>query len=178
MKILLYNPRPNPHLKPVDIPLSLLCISRYLDQKGYDIQIISGNLFEHHLELLKETARESTVLGVTSMTGYQIYDGLRASRIAKESNTNLKVVWGGWHPSLLTHQVLKNPYIDIVIKGQGESAFLEVVQCIDNRKGLEGILGVHWKEEGNILSNPDRPLEPLDGMPPMNTTGFQIYPRI
>src|SRR3989338_9622072 len=84
-KILLYNPRPNPHLRPVDLPLSLLCISRFLDKEGYNIKIVSENLYDDHFDVIREAAKESMILGVSSMTGYQIYDGLKSSRIVKEA---------------------------------------------------------------------------------------------
>src|SRR3989338_6286907 len=166
-KIVLYNPRPNPHLKPVDIPLSVLCVSRFLDKDGYPIQIISENLYDNHFEVIAREAKEALVFGVSSMTGYQIYDGIKASRIAKEVNKDIKVVWGGWHPSLYPEQVLENPYIDIVIKGQGEKALYEVVKRIEAGKDYEGVPGAHWKDNGRIYSNQDRMLEPLNEMPPI-----------
>ncbi|MFZ3064449.1 MAG: radical SAM protein [Nitrospirota bacterium] len=166
-KILLYNPRPNPHLRPVDLPLSLLCISRFLDKEGYNIKIVSENLYDDHFDVMREAAKESMILGVSSMTGYQIYDGLRASRIAKEANKDIKVVWGGWHPSLYPQQVLENSYIDIVVKGQGERAFYDVVKRTEKGAPYENILGVHWKDNGTIYSNQDRILEPLNEMPPI-----------
>ncbi len=166
-KIILYNPRPNPDLKPVDLPLALLCISRFLDKDGYDVQIISENLYEDHFEVIRESAKEGILFGVSSMTGFQIQNGLKASRIAKEVNKDIKVLWGGWHPSLYPRQALENPYIDIVIKGQGERALYEVVKRIEEGKNFEGISGVHWMDDGVIYSNPDRLLEPLDDMPPI-----------
>lgn len=165
--ILLYNPRPNPDLKPLDLPLSLLCISRYLDKDGYDIKIVSENLYDNHFDVIRETARDSMIFGVSSMTGYQIYDGLKASKIAKEVNKNIKVIWGGWHPSIYPSQVLENPHIDIVIKGQGEKALYDVVKRIEEGKIYDGILGVNWKVNGKVYTNSDRILEPLDGMPPI-----------
>lgn len=166
--VLLFNPRPNPDLEPVDIPLSLLCISRLLDKDDYKIKIVSENLYENHFDVIKEHASQSIVFGVSSMTGYQIIEGLEASRIVKEANPDIKVVWGGWHPSIYPEQTLENQYIDIVVKGQGERAFYDIVKNIENnKKGFEGISGVHWKEEGKIQSNPDRDLEKLDDLPPI-----------
>jgi radical SAM superfamily enzyme YgiQ (UPF0313 family) len=164
-KIILYNPRPNPHLKPVDIPLSLLCVSRFLDKDGYPIQIISENLYDNHFDVIAREAKEAVVFGVSSMTGYQIYNGIKASKIAKEVNRDIKVIWGGWHPSLYPRQALENPYIDIVVKGQGEIALYELVKRIESGKNYEGVAGVHWKTDGSIFSNNDRQLVPLDGMP-------------
>jgi radical SAM superfamily enzyme YgiQ (UPF0313 family) len=163
--VLLFNPRPNPHLRPVDLPLSLLCISRFLDQEGYNIKIVAENLYENHFDVLRESAKESLVFGISAMTGYQIYEGIEASKIVKEANPDIKVIWGGWHASLYPTQVLENPYIDIVVKGQGERALYDVIKKLENDETLEGILGVHWKNNGQLISNPDSSLEKMDDWP-------------
>ena len=165
--VLLFNPRPHPILRPTSVPLSLLCISRFLDKDGYNIKIVSGSLYDNYFDIIRQTAAESIVFGVSSMTGYQIYEGLKASKVAKEANNKIKVIWGGWHPSLYPIQTLENPLIDIVVKGQGEKAFYETVKRIEAAKNFENIPGVYWKENDKIYSNPDRQLEPLDGMPPI-----------
>ncbi|RKZ43076.1 MAG: hypothetical protein DRR00_30385 [Candidatus Parabeggiatoa sp. nov. 3] len=165
--ILLYYPRTNPDLKPVYTPLSLLCVAKFLDKAGYPIKIVSENLYDDHFGVLKESAQESLIFGVSAMTGYQIYDGLKATQLVKQANENITVVWGGWHPSIYPVQTLENPYIDVVVRGQGERALFDIVQRIETGKTFEGILGVHWKETGKIFSNPDRFLESLDDMPPI-----------
>ncbi|HBQ20785.1 MAG: hypothetical protein A2Z91_03945 [Deltaproteobacteria bacterium GWA2_38_16] len=167
-KILLYNPNPNPHLKAIDLPLSLLCISRFIDQENYDIQIVSENLYNNPFDVIRENAKKSIVFGVSSMTGHQIYDGLKATKIAKEANPNIKVIWGGWHPSIYPTQTLENPYIDIVVKGQGERALYDIIKRIEKKEeNFDGINGVYWKENGQIQPNADRPLEDINTMPPI-----------
>ena len=126
--ILLFNPRPDPYYKPVDLPISLICISRFLDKEGYPIKIIAENLYPDPFQVIRESAKESLVLGISAMTGLQIQGGLKASKIAKEANKDIKIIWGGWHPSVHPLQVLENPYIDIVIKGQGARALYDVVK--------------------------------------------------
>ena len=163
--ITLFNPRPNRDLRPVDLPLSLLCVSRFLDEEGYECKIVSENLFENHFQVLKESAKNSLVLGISAMTGYQIYEGIEASKAVKEVNPDIKVIWGGWHASLYPSQVLENEYIDIVVRGQGERSLYEVVKCLEEGKGLAGISGVSWKDEGGIHDNPDRSLEKIDDWP-------------
>ncbi len=166
-KILLYNPRPNPDLKPVDVPLSLLCISRMLAKENYPIKIVSENLYDKHFEVLQKEAKKSLIFGVSAMTGYQILDGIKATKIVKKANKKIKIVWGGWHASLYPTQVLENSHIDIVVKGPGEKSFYEIVKRIEKNKNFKGIPGVFWKEKGLIFSNPDRILESLDNLPPI-----------
>ena len=163
--ILLYNPSPEPKLKTTDVPLSLLCTSKVLDREGYNIKIVADNLYDNHFDMIRKTAKDSRVLGISALTGYQILGGLEACRIAKEANKDIKIVWGGYHPSIFPTQTLANPYVDIVIKGKGEKAFHEVLERLDSSGSFDGLPGVHWKEDGQIFSNPDRPLEKMEGLP-------------
>ena len=70
--ILLFNPRPDPYYKPVDLPISLICVSRFLDKDGYPIKIIAENLYSDPYEEIRKSARNSLVLGISAMTGLQI----------------------------------------------------------------------------------------------------------
>ena len=96
--ILLYNPSPEPKLKTTDVPLSLLCTSKVLDREGYNIKIVADNLYDNHFDMIRKTAKDSRVLGISALTGYQILGGLEACRIAKEANKGIKIVWGGIPP--------------------------------------------------------------------------------
>ncbi|HIN88833.1 MAG TPA: B12-binding domain-containing radical SAM protein [Nitrospinaceae bacterium] len=165
--ILLYNPNPEKDRPSLDVPLSLLAASKYLDKAGYKIKIIKDNLYENHLDVLREAAKNSPIMGVSAMTGYQIHDGLEACKIAKEANKDIKFIWGGYHPTIYPVQTLENPYVDIVVKGKGEMAFYELIERIVEGESLEGLEGVYWKENGKVFSNPDRAQAPLDDDPPM-----------
>jgi anaerobic magnesium-protoporphyrin IX monomethyl ester cyclase len=89
-------------------------------------------------------------------------------------------VLGGWHPSLLPHQTLAAPYIDIVVKGQGEDAFLEIVQRIDAGESMKGVEGVGYKEDGQIVFNQPRALKPIRELPPKayHLADFDAYERV
>lgn len=163
--ILLFNPRPDPYYKPVDLPISLICVSRFLDKEGYPINIIAENLYPDPYEEIRESAKDALVLGISAMTGLQIKGGLKASQIAKKANKNIKIIWGGWHPSVHPYQVLESPYIDIVIKGQGARALHDVVKRVEAGENYKDIPGVIWKENGEVFTNADRNLESIDDWP-------------
>ena len=55
--ILLFNPRPDPYYKPVDLPISLICVSRFLDKEGYPINIIAENLYPDPYQEIKDQAK-------------------------------------------------------------------------------------------------------------------------
>ncbi|TKJ23301.1 MAG: hypothetical protein CEE43_03980 [Promethearchaeota archaeon Loki_b32] len=78
-----------------------------------------------------------------------------ALRIAKESkNKGYSVVLGGWHPSFTYSEVIKYSFVDVIVRGEGEITFREIVK----NKNLNEIKGISFKDNGNIVNNPDRPL--------------------
>ncbi|MDP7525251.1 MAG: radical SAM protein [Dehalococcoidales bacterium] len=148
-------------------PLGLLAISSLLDEAGYAINIISRTLFEKPEEKVIEDCRQAICFGITALTGYQIADGLRVARMVKEAYPELPIVWGGWHPTLEPKTTLASPYVDILVRGQGERVFTELVQAIEQGETLDGIPGVSYKKAGQAFHNPPRPLEDINNFPPV-----------
>jgi anaerobic magnesium-protoporphyrin IX monomethyl ester cyclase len=103
-------------------------------------------------------------VAVTSMSGRQIRYALAASRFVKE-RSRIPVVWGGLHASMLDGQTLANPNVDIVVRGEGEETFFELVRALDQGGSLEMVKGISFRRNGRIIYNPDRDLVPLDRLP-------------
>ena len=160
--LILYNPKPNINLMSKDIPLALLFVAKMVEAKGYQVKIFS-DLDERGLIL--DAAKDALCVGITSMTGNQIIDGLDLAKSIREKYPNIPFVWGGWHPSLLPEQTLENEYVDIVVRGQGEMAFYELVQRLEKKEQLDGLLGISYKKDGRIFNNPQREYEILDNFP-------------
>ena len=104
-------------------------------------------------------------VALTSMSGNQIHHALTASRLVKDLNPRVPVVWGGLHASMLAEQTLRDPGIDIVVRGEGEETFGEVVEALKNGHGMEGIQGVSWRINGEVNHNPDRAFLDLEQAP-------------
>ncbi len=110
--------------------------------------------FERYLRTHK-----ADMVGISSMTG-AYNNALEFAKIAKKHH--LYVVMGGYHPTALTEEVLKSPYVDAVIRGEGEYTFKELV----NEGPSEGVRGLSFKDNGNLVRNPDRDvIENLDAVP-------------
>lgn len=99
------------------------------------------------------------MIGISSMTG-AYSNALIYAEIAKRHN--LYVVLGGYHPTALPGEVLKSPYIDAVIRGEGELTFKELV----NNGPSKDVKGLSFKDNGNTIHNPDRDtIMDLDSIP-------------
>ena len=146
-------------------PDSLLAIAALPYKEGYDIKIIDQRMDKEWKETLKKELKDALLFGTTSMTGPQIKYALEASRFVKE-NSNIPVIWGGVHASLLPEQTIKNKYIDIVMKGEGDFSFLEIIKAIEKGKSLRQIKGIYYKENGEIKKTKEKELiRNLDELP-------------
>lgn len=95
--------------------------------------------------------------------------------IDKCIRTGYNVVVGGIIPTLEPEKTIINPLVDIVCRGEGEFAFLDLANAI-NENDSEKIKKIEnlWVKEGsNIFRNPLRPLiYDLDVLP---TPDFDIF---
>jgi radical SAM superfamily enzyme YgiQ (UPF0313 family) len=164
-KIVLYHPRDDELSKPVWAPMALLSLCRFLAKKNYDIRIIAQNLFENYENEVLRQCSDSLCFGITVMTGYQIKDALSIARKVREKYPSLPIVWGGWHPSILPQQTMENPLVDVIVRGQGEIAFTELIESLREKKSLAGIKGISFKKNGRIIHNPERSFSDVKEFP-------------
>ncbi len=162
-KITLYDPQVDEKEKLVNLPIELLAISSLL-YKDYEIKIFDCR--DDKKEVV-EHAKDSICFGLTCLTGFQISDGLEVAKAVREANPKVPIVWGGWHPSLLPEQTMQNEYVDIIVRGQGERTFYELVKALEKGNSLKEITGISYKKSGKIIHNHERPRESLNNFPPL-----------
>src|SRR5258708_13002469 len=91
---------------------------------------------------------------------------VKCAQAVKAWNPDFPVILGGWHPSLLPKQTLEAPFIDIVVRGQGEDSLLELVQHLENRAAIDLIPGIGFKRNQKLIFPPHRPPQPTLHLPP------------
>ena len=152
----------------VRMPESLLAIATVLDAAGYKVKLIDQRLDPYWEQTLLDELRAKPIfVGTTAMTGPQIAGALKVSQFVKE-NSDVPVVWGGIHPTLLPRQTLENEYVDIVVQEEGEETILDLVKALSAKRSLDSVLGIWWKNGGVISQNPPRPYIDLNRQPPCN----------
>src|SRR5882757_9195574 len=126
-------------------PLGILAVSTPLLQAGYQVRIIDSTITPNFQKRVMEELDDALCLAVSLVTGPMIKETVEIARAAKKLYPEKPVILGGWHPSLLPAQTLAAEYVDIVVKGQGEDALLEIVERIAAGESLKGVLGVGYK---------------------------------
>jgi anaerobic magnesium-protoporphyrin IX monomethyl ester cyclase len=164
--IVLYNPKvtrpPNRRF-----PLSVMAIAAMLEGRE-DYMIVDGNLDPRPQETIAALVREKPVelLAVTVMPGPQTKSAVETLPQLREAFPHVPTVWGGYFPSNYTEAALNAPYVDYAVRGQGEDTFCELLDAIRGRRGLNGILGLSYKDrDGRHVHNPERPMKSPGAFP-------------
>jgi radical SAM superfamily enzyme YgiQ (UPF0313 family) len=162
------------------MPTSLLTISSKLVSHGYPVQIIDERIYnrkEFEKKVIK-VSKTALLVGFSVMTGYQIHGAVNISKIIKSFYPNLHIVWGGDHPTIAPEQVLHLPFVDMVVKGQGEETLFEVVNRLEKKKELDGIKGLCFKKDKKIIINCSREFHEIDSYYPLPYHLLNIKPYI
>jgi len=168
MRILLINP-PYPVCEGLTMPLGLLYLASRLEQAGHCVVLEDLQLCRSPLRHLEATlsGQDFQVVGITSFT-INVLGASRILRAVKRAFPETFTVWGGPHVTFDAGSILQgHPWVDAVVRGEGEETLVEVASRVGERKALFGVNGVTWRDsKGDILVNPPRPFrEDLDGLP-------------
>ncbi|KAA0016746.1 MAG: B12-binding domain-containing radical SAM protein, partial [Thermoplasmata archaeon] len=98
------------------------------------------------------------VIGITSTTS-MIPDAYAIAEVAKRYNENVKIVMGGPHVTFLPERTFKEcPYIDFIVRGEGEITFKKLIDALEKNKDPLNILGLSINLGDKVKNNPPRPL--------------------
>lgn len=105
------------------LPLGTLYVASSLRRAGYQLRLVSSDITEDEFEsLLADT--EPLYVGFSVFTFPQIHQMIRLSTLVKEAGC--LSVWGGHHPTVLAEQCINEPFVDYVLRGEGEEVCVEL----------------------------------------------------
>lgn len=135
MKIVLINPPQ--HTRYPQPPMGLALLGAILEREGYQVEIIDLNVISVDAPnglsfVLKMLKLEADAIGFTAMTP-TINATLDILRHMKQGARQSHIVLGGVHATLLPDETF-NDDIDVLVKGQGDNAILEVLR--DDIRGV------------------------------------------
>src|SRR5215469_11852982 len=161
-------------------PLGILAVATPLLRAGYQVSIVDSTITPNFQKTVLAELEDALCLAVSLVTGPMIRETVEMGSAAKKLYPKKPVIVGGWHPSLLPDQTLAAPFIDIIVKGQGEDALLEVVRRIEAGESMAGIEGVGYKQDGHLIFNRPRALTPIRDLPPKayHLADFDAYERV
>lgn len=159
-------------------PIGLLCLATYLKELEKDkVNVDLLDLYALGYNSVKKIGdyysigisdpqtivrlvrqRNPDIIGITcNFTTYTnaVFD---IANLLKTNFPQSTIVIGGAHATMDSENVLNKCRADVVVKGEGEITFHSLVSRIDSREGFSDLLGITYRENGTIVSNPPRPL--------------------
>jgi anaerobic magnesium-protoporphyrin IX monomethyl ester cyclase len=137
-------------------PMGLALIAAVLEEKGYEVSVIDANAMQLKPEDVVSRLGDADMVGLTAMTP-TISTAIDIARQIKKVKPELPVILGGAHATLLPEETLDAaPEIDIVVRGEGEETVIELLQALQSKQPLDGIQGISYRRDDNIISNPLR----------------------
>lgn len=125
----------------IQFPIGIYKIKSYCKKK-YKIYVVDERLqyVDSEIENLI-SSNDIMCLGLSVMTGQQISS---AVRLAKKFHEKVTIVWGGVHPTICPESVINESYVDYIIRGDGEEAFLKLLEGLDAGEKLTNDYSVHY----------------------------------
>lgn len=160
MRVVLFNPKSAEWKHRV--PMSLLALGAVLEGK-HEVTVVDGNLDPDPETTIAALAPD--LLGVSVMPGPQLRTAIPVTKRLKARFPDMPVVWGGYFPSLHTDSVLTSGFVDVVVRGQGETTFAELLDAIDEKTDLAAVRGIAFARDGAVVRTPLRPLVDPNTLP-------------
>jgi anaerobic magnesium-protoporphyrin IX monomethyl ester cyclase len=151
-------------------PLGIMMIAAAARQRGHgDVHILDMKVEDWTPErCVEELVRlRPQVIGLSAMT-YEAGCMHQVAKLCKERLPEAVVVCGGPHPSVAADDVMADVAVDLVVRGEGEQTFADVLDGVaEGRTDWSGCAGLHWRDAaGRVVAEPDRPPPAdLDAMP-------------
>ena len=156
------------------IPVGLLSIATVIKNLGYHIELFQAHDLlptgdnKTKLEYMADylAKKKFNIIGFTTRADIQPLV-IELARRCKSKQKDVIIVLGGPGVTFLAPDILQVfPFIDIVVRGEGEHTFRELIIAIENNHTLADVDGITYRDNGNIFSTHDRrPILNLDTLP-------------
>ena len=111
----------------------------------------------NHDEIRQEIASEKPdVVAVSSLFSAYSEEAIDVVGCAKEVSQDITTVLGGVHPTLFPGHALESPFVDYVVRGEGETPFFQLMEALKTgkRQGVVDIKGIASKDKnGYVIPN-------------------------
>lgn len=162
MKVLLAQPATNPKVLGGDLifrtePLWAEYLASAV-RDSHDVEIVDLRMGEDFQETIERVRPD--VVGMTAFT-VDVNSVKKLFRQAKQFNPGVLTVVGGYHASLAPDD-FNDPFVDVIVIGEGIFTFKEVLETFEKKGDLSAIRGIAVPSERKVARTGSRPWPNLD----------------
>ncbi len=149
-------------------PLGLLYIGTVLQNAGHEVKVIDNARVQLPVEKVVERVKREDpgVVGVSALTP-TFKQGAKIASAIKTEIPDMKIIFGNYHATFTYERLLAEyPVVDYVVLGEGEHAFLELVDVLGKNGEAKRVKGIAFRHDGRVVKTPPRPfIQNLDELP-------------
>ena len=112
------------------------------------------------------------VVGISIMT-FSRTSSYRMIEYLNENHPHIKIVLGGMHPTVMWKNMLKKYTECVIVVGEGEITFHELLDCYENEGDLSQILGIAYHNGEEIVKTGERDL--IDDLDTLEFPKHEIF---
>lgn len=156
-------------LEAISIPLGLASLQACLTNNGVGAVAFDGSIPTDYVSMIRMIPRlPLSVVGIQFHSDMASSWAARTARWIRRAQPKSVIVAGGEVASAQFHRLLTERIADVVVIGEGEQSFVEVVQVLANRQDLRSVRGLAYYDgaTGGVLVTDQREaIQDLDSLP-------------
>jgi radical SAM superfamily enzyme YgiQ (UPF0313 family) len=136
-------------------------LSGILKANGHETDLLLVSHTPNLIDAIKQY--DPGLIAFSALTG--VHHSIQRLALAIKQQLHIPVIVGGPHPTY-SPEMIHQPGIDIICRGEGELAMLELADAMERGQDVTQIRNLYIKtRSGKIHENPMRPAVPLDDLP-------------
>ena len=164
--LLLSMPDSFEHMPPVAVRMpngALTSLAGNVDEDEHvavaDLILVQGRVRQTIEQLVRDF--DPQLVGLSVMT-FQRRTAFKIIQLLRSLKPSVRIVVGGYDPSLAPEAYRENLDVDFIVRGEGEITFHELLRAIKAGESFNHIAGLTFREQSGWRSNPDRPVHTLE----------------
>ena len=174
-----------------EVPLGLAYISAYIKKYDYEVKIFDAHIMAvkgfttGNCSSLEEVEDElisrieefnPDVIGISCLFHYMYRTAHQIVGKIKTKMKNVTIVMGGAYPTVSPEIALSDKNIDFVVLGEGERAFLNLLEALNGRFNFDELTAVAYRDKMGqiVIKSGFVLLDSLDDIPLPDRTDFVL----
>jgi len=154
--------------------IGIMTLAAVLQQAGHEVEIFIFSAEKFFWDSVKSYNPHLACFSCT--TGEHLWALETAKRLKEQ--LPVFILLGGHHPTFFP-DIVNNPQVDAICRGEGEYALLELAQALEQKHSPQHIANLWIKDNGHLIKNDLRPLvENLDELPLPLRSIYDKYPGL
>lgn len=138
--------------------MGLFSLASELEKSGFEATILNLGIekyLDKNFSLSKYINENNVRFAAFSLNWHQqSFDVIETAKEIKQNCPDIFISLGGYTATFFAEEIMRNyPFIDAIIKGEGEKPMTELVNSVFENKSLAQVPNLCYREDNKIISN-------------------------